>query len=218
MSYRRPAMKRRRTMMTRRRRPAKRRRLTKAQGYNSLQRVLTSFWDKNTNVGVSTTPGLVNLLAGLGTGAGPTGYQGVSITPIALTIRLMAYCTTSVSFQRFIVFQSLSSAVPVAGDILQSGLGSLVVAPIRHIAKDDFLILRDILMSGTQSLNGQPAGMEDYKGHAKIYIKGKKMCKISGVDSGALTNGCIYILSVADALAGGSHNFTARLEFRSNSS
>lgn len=194
----------------------KKKRYSKVTGYNALQRVLTKYWDRNYYpLNITVAPQLFNLTTGLGLGAGPTQYVGTSITPLCLTIRFMAYVTTDVVYTRFMVIQILTSAVPAAADILEIVGAYPIIAPIKHQAKDDILVLRDFTFQSNLDQATSAGGPSTLlPEHFKIYIKGKNMVKISGIDSGALTNGNIYVVLVSDRNNFSSLNFVSRLEFK----
>jgi hypothetical protein len=68
-------------------------------------------------------------------------------------------------------------------------------------------------MVGAMTVSPNPGAILEFEKIHKIYIKGKRMCKISNIDSGALTNGNLFVLICGDAPLCGTINFTSRLEF-----
>lgn len=190
---------------------------SKVTAYNTLQRVLTKFHDVYYAPVVNVAPNLHNLTTGLAPGVAAYEVVGDVITPLCLTIRMVSYITQYSGWIRCVLFQSLTSQVPAATDILDPGTAA-IIAPVRHVAKDDLLFLRDWTFCGGAQVNSGGGGISPYvpqngQDFNKIYIKGKKMVKISATPGGAFVNGNLWLLTCGDVNSVGSVSFTSRLEY-----
>lgn len=183
----------------------KKRRMTRVQKINSAANIGRNFkyYDNSTAAGggitiSGTIPILFSQMSGVVRGTGMTQYIGSQVKLISWDFRFSCSIADSFNYIRVMLIQWLGDKTPVIADIMEDPLK--VWSSILFSAKDDIVVLRDVMVEGSQSFSGSVSSAN--RGDCqRLYVKGKKMVNIQYNAAGTITNGNPFLVVLSDSIA-----------------
>lgn len=142
--------------------------------------------------------GIQSLIGGAVRGTGPHDYEGTTMKPRSIDLRFSCNFSQPLQNMRLILFQWLSKNPTISGgDIMEDP--NHVWSQLDWTNKDDILVLRDIMISGTRPEFNFAAGAT--RGDLqRIYIRGDKLVPIQWNAVGDIEYGDIKMMLMSDTI------------------
>jgi len=182
----------------------KKRKMTRVDKINSAAKIGKNYkyYDNSTPAGggisiSGTVPILFTQMGAVVRGTGMNQYIGSQVKMISWDFRFSCSIADSFNYIRVMMIQWLGDKVPVVADIIEDP--TKVWSSILFSAKDDVVVLRDIMIEGSINITGTTAAAAR-NDCQRIYIKGKKLVNIQYNQASGITNGNPFLLIMSDSL------------------